>query len=447
MGIGDGGASAGEAAGDVYLDGATPAVPAGRCSCCATGHLGRVPGDQGRDHVVAARRRDQRPGDTGARRIRPTGLSSFSIRRTTAYAAPGAVRLADVPAPETLDRSTIELDGLMLGLRKDRPVVLAGEPVADRGHPVARAHQLDDGRPRLRPGPLDDGHAGRWRLGRAGRIDDDDPRQRRPRQPGRDPPRGARQRRQPAVLPVVRPAPAAADLSQRANPRRACRARCRSGSTRCSGRPSTRFEGAGPDDRVYVVRDQDGKTVVQFGDGITGARLPTGPPTCARCTAPAAVCRGTGAGRPADAADVALRRRHRGDQPAPVGRRRRSRDGRLRARQRTAAGDDLDRVVSLADYALFARAFPGVAKAQAVWARAANHRGAADHRGRQSGGTVLSSAGVSASTCWPRSSKLGDPLVPVALVAACARSFRLAASVRTDPDRAARTCSPPCRPG
>lgn len=37
------------------------------------------------------------------------------------------------------------------------------------------------------------------------------------------------------------------------------------------------FYGRGPDDRIYITRlDNDGKTYVLFGDGVTGARLPTG---------------------------------------------------------------------------------------------------------------------------------------------------------------------------
>jgi len=37
------------------------------------------------------------------------------------------------------------------------------------------------------------------------------------------------------------------------------------------------FYGSGPDDRVYTVRiDAEGETTIRFGDGATGARLPTG---------------------------------------------------------------------------------------------------------------------------------------------------------------------------
>ncbi|MEN1783522.1 MAG: putative baseplate assembly protein [Bacteroidota bacterium] len=37
------------------------------------------------------------------------------------------------------------------------------------------------------------------------------------------------------------------------------------------------FYGTGPEERIYIVRQEnDGSTYVQFGDGLTGARLPTG---------------------------------------------------------------------------------------------------------------------------------------------------------------------------
>ena len=37
------------------------------------------------------------------------------------------------------------------------------------------------------------------------------------------------------------------------------------------------FYGHGPEERIYVTRtDDEGKTAVIFGDGKTGARLPTG---------------------------------------------------------------------------------------------------------------------------------------------------------------------------
>ena len=194
------------------------------------------------------------------------------------------------------------------------------------------------------------------------------------------------------------------------------------------------FQGAGPDDHVYVVRDQDGKTVVQFGDGMTGARLPTGVANvravyrtggdlagrvrAGQLSLPMSRSGGvTGVTNPA--ASVG------GDDPETVG------SGRISAPLRVTT---IGRVVSLADYALFARAFPGVAKAQAVWARAAGYRGvlitvAGSH------GAVLSPGTGIGKNLLAAIQQAGDPLVPAALATYQPRSFRFAANVRTDPAR------------
>ncbi len=36
------------------------------------------------------------------------------------------------------------------------------------------------------------------------------------------------------------------------------------------------FSGSGPQDRVYVVREEDDRSVIEFGDGMNGARPPVG---------------------------------------------------------------------------------------------------------------------------------------------------------------------------
>jgi predicted phage baseplate assembly protein len=194
------------------------------------------------------------------------------------------------------------------------------------------------------------------------------------------------------------------------------------------------FQDAGPSDHIYVARDQDGKTVVQFGDGMTGARLPTGVANvravyrtggdlagrvrAGQLSLPMSRSGGvTGVTNPA--ASVG------GDDPETVD------SGRVSAPLRVTT---IDRVVSLPDYALFARAFPGVAKAQAVWARAASHRGvlisvAGNH------GAVLSAAEGIGKHLLAAIQQSGDPLVPAALAAYVPKPFRLAANVRTDPDR------------
>ncbi|GFJ92661.1 hypothetical protein [Phytohabitans rumicis] len=127
--------------------------------------------------------------------------------------------------------------------------------------------------------------------------------------------------------------------------------------------------GAGPRDQVYVVgADPDGRVRVRFGDGRTGARLPSGTDNVTATYRVGVGLPGmVGAGRitllltrplgvrsvtnplPTDlAAD-----------PEPV-------DDTRRGAPRTAL--TLDRVVSLVDYAEAARSFAGIAKAQAAWA-------------------------------------------------------------------------------
>ena len=75
-----------------------------------------------------------------------------------------------------------------------------------------------------------------------------------------------------------------------------------------------------------------------------------------------------------------------------------------------------------------------MAKAQAVWARAASHRGvlitaAGNH------GAVLSPAAGIGMYLLAAIQQAGDPLVPAALAGYMPKSFRVAANVRTDPDR------------
>jgi hypothetical protein len=128
------------------------------------------------------------------------------------------------------------------------------------------------------------------------------------------------------------------------------------------------FYGRGAKERVYIVRhDDDGRTTVQFGDGITGARLPTG-----QNNVRAEYRKGSGLGglvqagqlsqllsRPLGLKDVVNPEAAEGAQ-AP--------ESRNDARQNAPTTMlTLDRAVSLQDYEDFSRTFAGVAKAQAVW--------------------------------------------------------------------------------
>lgn len=425
-------ASAGGDTRDVYLDGATPAVAVGSLLVLRDGTA------WGGYRVTAAESISIAMAGISGRATRVhvesgTGLSGFSIRRTSAYAGPVPVSLADVPAPQALDETTIELDGLMVGLRKGRPVVVMGEPAADRGHPVVVPTTLEgvvhDFGPRLSTtitladptpsalarsttaicanvAPASQGETRREVLGSG------DARQAFQSFVLRQPPL--------TYLSADDPSGLRSTLSIWVN--------------EVQWTAVDSFQDAGSGDHVYVVRDQDGQTVVQFGDGAAGARLPTGVANVR------AVYRSGGdlAGK-VRAGQLSLPMSRSGgvtavtnpaasvggEDPEPVD------AGRVSAPLRVTT---IDRVVSLADYALFARAFPGVAKAQAVWARAASRRGVLITVAGHNGAVLTSSAGIG-KYLLAAIQQAGDPLVPAALPPYVPRPFRLAANVRTDPAR------------
>lgn len=133
-------------------------------------------------------------------------------------------------------------------------------------------------------------------------------------------------------------------------------------------REASSFFGVGPDDEVYIVRQNDeGESVVTFGDGVTGARLPTGVDNIT-----ATYRFGAGAAKPPAGAISQLAR--------PV-------EGLRRVVNPVAAGGGADadqpkdirknapnsalilgRAVSIADFEALAREFGGVINAHVEWA-------------------------------------------------------------------------------
>jgi hypothetical protein len=123
---------------------------------------------------------------------------------------------------------------------------------------------------------------------------------------------------------------------------------------------------AGPEDRVFAVRmDEDGTTRVVFGDGVRGARLPTG-----RQNVTARYRSGAGrVGEVAEGAIMLLRTRPLGiravtNPDASAG----SAEAEAMEEARKNAPTTvrtLDRIVSLPDYEDTARTWPGFAKARA----------------------------------------------------------------------------------
>jgi Baseplate J-like protein len=192
--------------------------------------------------------------------------------------------------------------------------------------------------------------------------------------------------------------------------------------------------GAIPTDRAYTLTtDEQGRLFVVFGDGMRGARLPSGGNNLR-----ATYRKGTGAegNCPADALTQLMSR--------PLG---------LKgvANPIAAAGGTdpeapdaaresiplvtrtLGRAVSVLDYEDFARAFTGVAKARAAVLDLPGGRTVAITIAGPDGAAL-----TSASPVWGhlldalRSS--GDPLVPVLLLTCRQSTFRLGIRVKGDPD-------------
>lgn len=188
--------------------------------------------------------------------------------------------------------------------------------------------------------------------------------------------------------------------------------------------------GRGPDERVYVTHQaDDGHTSVIFGDGVNGARLPTG-----SANVSASYRKGIGsAGRVAAHQLTQLLSRPLGLKAVtnPL-----AADGGadpqgLEQARRNAplAILTLGRIVSLQDYEDFAAAFAGIGQAAAV---------------AQQGGVFITVAG--ADGVQPADDSLllgtlrdailaaGDPLVPLAIKPYAKRLFRVGARVASAPD-------------
>jgi hypothetical protein len=130
-----------------------------------------------------------------------------------------------------------------------------------------------------------------------------------------------------------------------------------------------------PTERAFVTRtSDDGKTTAQFGDGVTGARLPSG---VENVTATYRVGLGLGGMVKAKQISLLLTRSlglKEVVNPLPA-------SGGADAENRDEARENapftvltLDRIVSLQDFEDYARAYPGIGKAQAIWLWQGEHK-------------------------------------------------------------------------
>lgn len=192
--------------------------------------------------------------------------------------------------------------------------------------------------------------------------------------------------------------------------------------------------GHGPTDRVYCTwTDAAGKTMMQFGDGRTGARLPTG-----RENIVASYRKGIGLEGLVKAKQLSLLM----EQPLAV-------KGVTNPFAASGADDPekladtrrnapltlltLGRVVSLQDYEDYARAFGGIGKALATWFWDGKQRGILlTVAGPQ--GAPIGAGDAVYDNLLQSLRRHGDPFLPVWVVSYRPCHFKIVAKVRVDPN-------------
>jgi hypothetical protein len=193
--------------------------------------------------------------------------------------------------------------------------------------------------------------------------------------------------------------------------------------------------GHGPRERVFVTRtDDDGTTTVEFGDGVTGARLPTG-----QENVQAAYRKGIGLDGLVKAGQLSLlMSRPLGvksvtnpldadgaDEPEST------ENARVNAPLKVLT---LDRIVSLRDYEDFARAFAGIAKALATWTWDGQKREVFVTVAGPNGAKIAPDSNLHANLLQAMRSA-ADPFVPLEVQSYRPATFRIAAKVKIDADR------------
>jgi hypothetical protein len=201
------------------------------------------------------------------------------------------------------------------------------------------------------------------------------------------------------------------------------------------------FERA-PTDRVYALRqDDEGHSAVLFGDGVEGARPPTGDHNLR-----AVYRKGLGLGGNVRAGQLStLLSRPLGvtgasNPEAATGGEDAEPDSRARDNAPLTVRT-LDRAVSIRDYQDFARAFAGIAKAHALWIASGPARGVFLTVAGEDGAQVPTQSATHRSL-FDALLRYGDPLMPVRLVGHRDARFRLRLAVKVAADADAAVLMP-----
>jgi uncharacterized phage protein gp47/JayE len=187
-------------------------------------------------------------------------------------------------------------------------------------------------------------------------------------------------------------------------------------------------------DRVFVTHTgNDSKTTVEFGDGSTGLRVPTG-----QQNVRAVYRKGIGTGANVKAAQLSLLLTRPLGVKAVINPTAASggADSEKLADARTNAPTTvftLDRVVSMSDYEDFARSFAGVAKALATWTWDGQTRGVFVTVAGP-GGVAIPDGSKTLTNLIAAMQAAGDPHVPLRVQTYEPALFRLSALLDIDPD-------------
>ncbi|MEW6734494.1 MAG: putative baseplate assembly protein [Acidobacteriota bacterium] len=194
------------------------------------------------------------------------------------------------------------------------------------------------------------------------------------------------------------------------------------------------FYDHGPEERIYITRiADDGKTTVIFGDGKTGARLPTGQENIK-----AKYRKGIGLGGLVKANQLSqLMSRPLGLKGVinPIAANGAADREKLDDARRNAPLTvlTLDRIVSLKDYEDFARAFSGIDKSLATWTWFGEKRGVFVTIAGTKGAEVATDSELY-KNLLKAMQEAGDPTVPLIVKSYQPRLFQLMAAIGVHTD-------------